>query len=299
MYSSGLLPIRHPGVPIIVVGNFTVGGTGKTPLVAWLAARLREAGRQPGIVLRGYGGRQRAPRLVRPEDDPGLVGDEAVLHARHTRCPVAVGASRIAAAKLLAGEQCDVVITDDGLQHLALGRDLEIIVIDGARGFGNGALLPAGPLRERPGRLRRTGAAVVVNGEDVHGVATAAGAMSMRLEACSLHRLDGDEPVPLEQLRGATVHAVAGIGNPQRFFALLRQLGANPVEHPRPDHCRYSAGDLAFTAAHPVVMTEKDAVKCRALAGGRRDLFYLPVTAVLSGTDGARLLERVLATGRV
>lgn len=298
-YSTGLLTVRHPGVPVIVVGNFTVGGAGKTPLVAWLAARLLEAGRRPGIVLRGYGGRQRAPRLVRPDDDPDLVGDEAVQHARRTPCPIAVGASRIAAAQLLVSEQCDIVIADDGLQHLALGRDLEVIVIDGARGFGNGALLPAGPLRERPWLQQRTNVAVVVNGEDLHGVAAAAGAVSMHLEARPLRRLDDDEPMPLEQLRGTTVHALAGIGHPQRFFALLRQLGANPVEHPRPDHGRYRPRDLAFTPAHPVVMTEKDAVKCRLLADGRQDLYYLPVAAVLSGTDGERLLERVLAIGRV
>jgi tetraacyldisaccharide 4'-kinase len=299
MYRTGLLAVGHPGIPVVVVGNFTVGGTGKTPLVAWLAARLLEAGRRPGIVLRGYGGRQRAPRLVRPDDDPDLVGDEAVLHARRTPCPVAIGASRLAAAKLLAEEQCDIVIADDGLQHQRLGRDLEIIVIDGARGFGNGAMLPAGPLRERPALRQRPEVAVVVNGEDLHGVSAAAGAVSMHLEARALRQVDDDEPVPPEQLRGTTVHALAGIGHPQRFFALLRRMGANLVEHPRPDHCHYSAPDLAFAGAHPVVMTEKDAVKCRGFAGGRKDLFYLPVEAVLSGTDGARLLERVLAAGRV
>lgn len=299
MYRRGVLAVRHPGVPTIVVGNFTVGGTGKTPLVQWLATCLREGGHRPGIVLRGYKGRQQGPRVVRADDDPRLVGDEALLHARHAQCPVAIGAARPAAARLLVQSGCDVIIADDGLQHLALGRDLEIIVIDGARGFGNGALLPAGPLRERPMPQRHPGAVFVVNGEDVRGVAAAMGnAVRMRMEPRSLRRLPGDEPVPLDRLRGATVHALAGIGNPQRFFALLRQLGASPIEHPRPDHWECSAADLDFGDAHPVVMTAKDAVKCQPLAAGRDELFCLVVEAVLPGPDAARLRDRVLAIGR-
>lgn len=299
LYRSGVFSIRHPGVPTIVVGNFTVGGTGKTPLVAWLAVRLRESGRRPGIVLRGFGGRQGAAGLVLPDDEPQQVGDEAVLHARRTLCPVAVGASRSAAARLLVQAGCDTIISDDGLQHMALGRDLEIIVIDGARGFGNGALIPAGPLRERPWQHLHRAAMIVVHGEDEHGAVTAgAASLSMRLAPRPLRQLPGEHEQPLEILRGATVHALAGIGNPARFFALLRGLGASPVEHPRPDHSHYGPGDLVFDGRHPVVMTEKDAVKCRALAAGRNDLFYLPVEAVLSGADAARLLERALAVGR-
>jgi tetraacyldisaccharide 4'-kinase len=298
MYRRGVLSARHAGVPTIVVGNFTVGGTGKTPLVQWLAACLREAGHRPGIVLRGYGGRQRAPRLVNPDDDPGLVGDEALLHARITRCPVAIGVARAAAARLLVQSGCDYLIADDGLQHLALARDLEIIVVDGSRGFGNGALLPAGPLRECPGSRWHPGAVMIMNGTDAHGVVAAGGALRMHLEPRSLRRLAGDEEVPLDHLRGARVHAVAGIGNPQRFFAMLRQLGAIPVEHSRPDHWACRAADLDFGDALPVVMTAKDAVKCQPLAAGRTGLFWLAVEAALPGADAAHLRDRVLAIRR-
>jgi tetraacyldisaccharide 4'-kinase len=298
MYRHGVLSVQHAGVPTVVVGNFTVGGTGKTPLVQWLAACLREAGHRPGIVLRGYKGQQRAPRLVSPDDAPRLVGDEAVLHARIAQCPVAVGAARVAAARLLVQSGCDFIIADDGLQHLALGRDLEIIVVDGARGFGNGALLPAGPLREHPVSRWHAGAVLVANGEDVHGVLAAGNVVAMRLEPRSLRSLGGNELLPLDRLRGATVHALAGIGNPQRFFAMLRQLGAIPVEHPRPDHWSCSAADLDFGDAHPVVMTAKDAVKCEALAAGRNSVFWLEVGAALPVADAARLRDRVLATRR-
>jgi tetraacyldisaccharide 4'-kinase len=299
MYRSGLRRSAHAGVPTVVVGNLTVGGTGKTPLVIWLAGRLRQAGRRPGIVLRGHGGRQRAPMLVGPDADPRRVGDEAVLHARRARCPVAVGAARAEAARLLVQAGCDCVIADDGLQHLALRRDLEIIVIDGTRGFGNGALLPAGPLRERRS-LAHTDALIVVHGDDRHRVVPeGAGHFEMRLEAGLPRHLASDEAASPLSLHGATVHAVAGVGNPQRFFELLRGLGTRPIEHPLPDHHRFVPADLAGGGGHPIVMTEKDAVKCRALAGGRNDLFYLPVEAVLPEADAARLLDRVLAIGRV
>ncbi|HUG72785.1 MAG TPA: tetraacyldisaccharide 4'-kinase, partial [Steroidobacteraceae bacterium] len=164
VYRAGLLRSTHPGVPVIVVGNLTAGGTGKTPLVLWLAEQLRARGRKPGIVLRGYGGRQRAPRVVRADDDAQQVGDEALLLARRGICPVAIGARRTAAAQLLADSGCDLVIADDGLQHLALRRDLAIVVVDGERGFGNGSLLPAGPLRESSQRLRSADV-VVMHGE--------------------------------------------------------------------------------------------------------------------------------------
>lgn len=298
MYQRGVLSVQHAGVPTIVVGNFTVGGTGKTPLVQWLAACLRAAGHHPGIVLRGYKGQHRAPRLVNPDDDPRLVGDEAVLHARIAQCPVAVGAARVAAARLLVRSGCDFVIADDGLQHLALGRDLEIIVVDGARGFGNGALLPAGPLREHPGTGWHPGAVFVVNDEDIHGAVVACSPVAMRLEPRSVRRLGANDVLPLDHLRGTTVHALAGIGNPQRFFAMLRQLGAIPLEHPRPDHWSCTAADLDFGDAHPVVMTAKDAVKCEALAAGRNNVFWLEVEAALPVADAARLRDRVLATRR-
>jgi len=297
-YRARLWPATHAGVPTVVVGNLTVGGTGKTPLVLWLAGRLRTLGRRPGILLRGYGGSARTARLVHAGDDAAVVGDEAVLLARRTGCAVATGAQRTAAAALLVREGCNVLIADDGLQHLALRRDLDIIVVDGSRGFGNGALLPAGPLREPPAPLR-AGACVVLHGEDRHGVLPAGVApLRMHLEPLPLRRLPTHGECGLDALGGGRVHAVAGIGHPQRFFEQLRNLGLDPVEHPFPDHHRFTARDLAFGDGGSVVMTEKDAVRCAGLAHGRHDLFYLPVTAVLPEADATRLIERVLAIGR-
>lgn len=297
-YRIGILRSVHAGVPTVVIGNVTVGGTGKTPLTLWLVSRLRQCGRKPGIVLRGYGGRQRAPHLLTPADDALRVGDEAVLLARRSGCPVAVGRDRAAAAQLLAAAGCNVVIADDGLQHHALKRDLEILVIDGARGFGNGSLLPAGPLRERRKPWRR-GRVIVVHGVDAQGVVPPSAApLAMTLTPLALREVRTGQSRSLEELRGATVHAVAGIGHPQRFFDMLRALGAEPIEHPFPDHRRFRAADLTFGDGLRVVMTEKDAVRCTALAAGRNDLFHVPVAAALSDPDGARLLDRVLAIGR-
>ena len=297
-FDTGLRTATHPGVPTVVVGNLTVGGTGKTPLVLWLAQQLRERGRRPGIVLRGYGGRQRAPQLVQPHADAASVGDEALLLARRADCPVATGVRRVAAARLLVHAGCDVLIADDGLQHLALQRDLAVVVVDGGRGFGNGALLPAGPLREPVARLRMADY-VVLNGDDRRDVPAATGqVLRMQLVPVALRQLGSDQQVPLGALQGETVHALAGIGHPQRFFALLRTLGATPVEHPRPDHHVPVATDLHSRGGQWIVMTEKDAVKCRPLAAGRDDLYYLQVAAALPDTDAARLLDRVLTLRR-
>lgn len=297
-FQAGLRATVHPGVPTVVVGNLTVGGTGKTPLVLWLAQRLREQGRRPGIVLRGYGGRQRRPQLVAPDAPASGTGDEALLLARRAGCPVATGVRRAAAAVLLVDAGCDLVIADDGLQHLALARDLAVVVIDGERGFGNGALLPAGPLREPASRLRAADF-IVLHGADRRGVLPpAAQPLQMRLAPVALRALGSDREVPLHALRGETVDALAGIGNPQRFFALLRELGATPVEHPRPDHHVPVAADLQPRGGRRIVMTEKDAVKCRALAAGRDDLYYLQVAATLPEGDAARLLGGVLAIRR-
>lgn len=297
-YRSGLLFSAHPGIPTVVVGNLSVGGTGKTPLVMWLVERLQQSGRRPGIVLRGHGGSQRAAHLVHPADSAALVGDEAVLLARRTGASVAVGRRRLAAARLLRTAGCDIIVADDGLQHLAMHRDLDIVVIDGERGLGNGALLPAGPLREPAGRLRDAGL-VVVHGTDIqHVVPPEFTPLTMRLSPLPLRRVADDAEADLARLRGTRVHALAGIGNPDRFFAQLRAAGLDPIEHPRPDHHRYSAEELAPRDGLPVVMTEKDAVKCTALALGRPDVFYLPVSAALPEADAMRLIDRVLAIGR-
>lgn len=290
-YARGWCRTCHPGVPVIVIGNLTAGGTGKTPLVLWLAAALREAGHRPGVVLRGYGGKVRRARLVQADDTTDEVGDEALLIARRAAVPVAVGVDRVAAAGLLARQGCTVVLSDDGLQHLALARDLAIAVVDGERGFGNGALLPAGPLREPAARLGVVDL-VVVHGEDRHGVAAGYGALKMNLVPGTLRHLQTGREQSLDSLRGETVHAVAGIGHPQRFFRMLGMLGARPVEHAFADHHPYAARELEFGDSMRVVMTEKDAVRCLAFADER--MWYLPVAASLPEADAQRLLSAVL-----
>jgi len=244
--------------PVIVVGNITVGGTGKTPLVIWLARHLVSLGYQPGIVARGYGGKaSHWPQQVRADSDPVMVGDEAVLLARLSGCPVCVAPERAQAVReLLEYTPCNIVLSDDGLQHYAMGRDLEIVVIDGERGFGNGFLLPAGPLRELPGRLRRADL-LISNGPWREGIP----AMTVR-EPQVLPLLDLSEPPqPLSRASGETVHAVAGTGNPQRFFAMLQRYGLKVIPHAFRDHRIYRRKDLQFDDDLPVLMTEKDAVK--------------------------------------
>jgi tetraacyldisaccharide 4'-kinase len=274
------------GCPVVVVGNLSAGGTGKTPLVCWLAVRLAEQGYRPGIVTRGYGGSSRDIRLVGGDNDPADVGDEAVLLARRGGVPVAAGRDRPAAAQRLVDIGCNVIVSDDGLQHYALARDCEIAVIDGARGFGNGRLLPAGPLREPPARLASVDA-VVVNG----GGPPQAGEFGMRVDGDAAVALRDGSVRPLGGFAGTSVHAVAGIGNPQRFFALLQSHGIDVIEHPLDDHARIEERDILFTDGKPVLMTEKDAVKCARIADGSH--WYVPVDASFGAADAAALLEIV------
>ncbi len=267
-----LTSIRLP-IPVVVVGNISVGGTGKTPLTLALAAALREAGWRPLIVSRGYGGSAQTPRVVGPDSAPAEVGDEPLLMARRGLCPVWIGRDRAEAARLglAAQPECNVVLCDDGLQHYRLQRGAEIAVLDGARGLGNGWLLPAGMLREPASRLRSV-TAVVVNGAqgDVR--------MNLHLRTFGM-QLAGGTFVNLRQpqrtaqaadFAAKTVHAVAGIGNPARYFTHLRQLGLSVVEHSFPDHHPYRAADFAFAGPDDVLLlTEKDAVKCAAFADER------------------------------
>ncbi len=297
-YRAGLAHSASAGRPVVVIGNLTVGGTGKTPLTIWLARALRDEGLRVGIVARGY--RRHAgggPRRVLPDSRWQEVGDEPLILARRSGCPTVVGTDRLAAARVLAAE-VDVILADDGLQHLRLARDCEIVVVDGARGVGNGRLLPAGPLREPTTRLHHVDA-IVVNGSATHGsLATLlpAAVLGMRLEASAVVSLDERLRRPLESFTGERVHAVAGIGNPQRFFAELRAQGMEVIEHPFPDHHPLTAAELAFADALPVLMTEKDAVKCIPFAEPR--LWYVPVTAQLPRHDAHELLARVLAKVR-
>jgi tetraacyldisaccharide 4'-kinase len=268
LYRRGLLGTVRLPVPVVVVGNVTVGGTGKTPLVLALVERLREAGYRPGVITRGYGGTARLPCEVKPADDPQLAGDESVLLAQRCGCPVVSGRDRVAAArKLLAlHPRCDVVVSDDGLQHYRLARDLEIAVED-ARGHGNARMLPAGPLREPAGRSLD---ALVVNGKPHPSRRAAIERMPqhyfMELEPRGFYALGGNgRPVGPRELAGRRLHALAGIGDPQRFFRTLSDMGLEFVEHPFADHHAYRAADVAFAGCDALLMTEKDAVKCARL----------------------------------
>lgn len=279
-YRQGWLRAARVRVPVIVVGNLTVGGTGKTPLAAAVARHLRERGRRPGLAARGYGGRVRhGARRVTVDSDPREVGDEPVLLARAAGCPVAVARRRSEAAELLIGEGVDVIVCDDGLQHYALARDAEIAVVDAARGHGNGRLLPAGPLREAPARLDavdlvlRRGA-----GDDFELEPEAARPVA-----------GGDERRPLTAFAGRRVHAVAGIADPGRFFAMLRAAGLEVIPHPFPDHHPFRARDIRFENGACVLMTEKDAVKCAGFADAGH--WYVPVVARLSAPARGRLEE--------
>jgi tetraacyldisaccharide 4'-kinase len=293
-YASGLARVNRLSVPVVVVGNLTVGGTGKTPLTAWLVRRLVSAGRRPGIASRGYGGGgSREPLLVSMDADPAVTGDEPLLLRRESGVPVCVSPDRSAAAARLVAEGCDIVVCDDGLQHLALGRDLEIAVVDGARGLGNGALLPAGPLRDPVRRLARVDAIVVNGDSEVRLPPAAARMLCMTLQAGELQSLSGSDTHPLEWLQGREVHAITGIGNPQRFFSQLSALGARVREHAFPDHHAFTPADLAFADELPVIMTAKDAVKCARLADARH--WVLPVVATLPADQERWLVERILA----
>lgn len=272
-YKVGLMRVTRVPAPVVVVGNISVGGTGKTPLVLWLSKFLTEQGFQPGIVLRGYGGHQTDSAVIAdPASSPAVVGDEALLLARNSSRPVLVSRNRALAAQMLVRDyDCNVILSDDGLQHYAMARDVEIAVIDGDRRFGNGHQLPAGPLRESPKRLL-TVDICVVNGRP-H-----AGELGMGLVGLAFHQVAAPETqLATSVFRGQRVHAVAGIGCPQRFFSHLRTLGIEAKEHPFPDHYQFTARDIEFHDDWVVIMTEKDAVKCEQLADQRH--WYLAVEA--------------------
>jgi tetraacyldisaccharide 4'-kinase len=293
-YRKGWLRSRHAGCPTIVAGNLSVGGTGKTPFVCWLAAQLAEQGFKPGIVSRGYGGSSSRPRLINVADEAERAGDEPLLLARRSAMPVATGRNRPAACRLLVAAGCDVIISDDGLQHYAMARDCEIVLVDAQRGMGNGRLLPSGPLREPLERLHGVDA-VVVNGERLRlkrGMVID-GALSMRLNIDGVRSVAGEESRQLSAFAGRTVHAVAGIGNPARFFEMLRSRGLTVIEHPLPDHARIKPADVNFGDQQPVLMTEKDAVKCLAFA--RPWHWYVPVSAYFDDSQARFLLHTVMA----
>ena len=332
-YRRGVARSAVLAVPVVVVGNITSGGTGKTPFVVWLAAQLKARGWSPGIVTRGYRGRAGSwPQRVSAQSDPGLVGDEPVLLAARTACPVVAGPDRVAAARRLladaeqSGYAVDVLLSDDGLQHYRLARAFEIAVVDGVRGFGNALCLPAGPLREPVSRLRSVDAVVVNDGahggasvaqrgasDDAHGGAFGGAhgeafggatrarfapsgvlpagvpedAFRMSLAVSRVYRITDGEPAGLAAFAGRTVHAVAGIAHPERFFRMLEAAGIDVIRHPLPDHADIAAADLRHEPAAPVLVTEKDAVKCRAIAHG--DVWCAAVDAVVEAAAAERL----------
>ncbi len=270
-YRAGWYRTERLPVPVVVVGNLVAGGTGKTPLVLWLAAALGARGFRPVIVSRGYRAPNARPCEVAVDGEPARYGDEPLLLAERSGVPVWIGRDRAAAARaaIAAHPDCDLVICDDGLQHYALARDFEIAVEDD-RGYGNGLLLPAGPLREPPSRQ--------VDATVVNGAAARTGAFAMQLEPAGFRAVrDPRRTTGADALRGKRLHAVAGIGNPARFFATLASLGLAFTPHAFPDHHAFVPGDLDFPDSDAVLMTEKDAVKCRAFP--RDDLYALRVEA--------------------
>jgi tetraacyldisaccharide 4'-kinase len=288
-YRRGWRPVVQPSVPVIVVGNVTVGGTGKTPFVIWLADQLQQRGRKVGIVTRGYRGKGTEwPRSVTADSDPREVGDEPVLLARRTRCPVVAGPDRVACVEaLLAGSRVDVVLSDDGLQHYRLARVFEVAVVDGARGMGNGLCIPAGPLREPASRLQEVDAIVVNGGDWGH-----AGVFRAEAVVTKVYHLKDGAVRTLESFKREPVHAVAGIGNPQRFFELLSDAGLDVEGRPLADHADITLDDLTFDEPGPVLITEKDAVKCEHLKAN--GVWCVVVDFQFDADKTARLMRLIL-----
>ncbi len=286
-YRIGLCKVHKLPVPVIVVGNITVGGTGKTPLTIFLAELLKQSGYKPGIICRGYGGQtENWPQQVKTDSDPRQIGDEALLMARRTGCPVVVGPKRVAAARLMLEQNdCNVIISDDGLQHYSLDRDIEIIVIDGERRFGNGYSLPSGPLRESMSRISEVDF-LVCNGANPEE-----NEYSMTVDGSEAINLLTGEKKSLSLFKNISCQAIAGMGNPQRFFALLNGAGISYDTHIFPDHHDYQETDFKFGVEYEVLMTEKDMVKCSGFA--KNNYWFVPVHAKLSGVFAERFLEKL------
>lgn len=277
-FLAGQGDIYRAPVPVVVVGNITVGGTGKTPLILWMIEHCRSKGLRVGVVSRGYGAKPPSlPWRVQPDQDAAEAGDEPLLIVQRSGVALMIDPDRSRAVQaLLAAEPLDLILSDDGLQHYRLARDLELVLIDAARGLGNRRCLPAGPLREPVERLDSIDA-LLYNG----AAADRDDGYAFTLKPSALVNLRSGERLPVDHFpKGQQLHAVAGIGNPQRFFRTLEGLHWQPIAHAFADHAQYSAQALAFTPALPVVMTEKDAVKCRAFAAD--DWWYLAVDAVPS-----------------
>jgi tetraacyldisaccharide 4'-kinase len=295
LYSLGILGRHRAIVPVIIVGNITAGGTGKTPVTIWLAGELQKRGFKAGIVSRGYGGSKSSTSMrVDTASDPDVVGDEPVLLAKRTGCTVVVDSNRARAAQMLVDDGVNVIIADDGLQHYRLERMYEICVIDGARGLGNRFLLPAGPLRETIDRLGEVDQ-VLINGRRGDNVAERTAveqnAIEFELVAREITRLNGSLTRPIGGFSGTTVHAVAAIGNPARFFDMLRAHGIQVIEHAFQDHARLSVNDLRFGDDFEILMTEKDAVKLDATSSDK--YWTVPVDLEIDPVLSSPWLEQI------
>jgi tetraacyldisaccharide 4'-kinase len=304
MYANGMLASEQLLLPVVVVGNISVGGTGKTPLTLALAQQLNERGYRPLIISRGYtaktpsrfskkGRGSSRSRQVSSAGDAQEVGDEPLLMARRNLCPVWIGRNRVATAQaaLQAHPECDIILSDDGLQHYRLRRDVEIAVIDGARGFGNGRLLPAGPLREPVDRLKSVDAVVINGGKTEPGI------FAMTLAGEVFYNLaDPGKTARAGHFQATRNHAVAGIGHPQRYFQHLEKLGITFTPHDFPDHHPYRAADLAFADCDAILMTEKDAVKCAQFADAR--FWVLRVDAQIDTALLDHILRKIEPNGR-
>ena len=287
LYRLNRLHSASLSVPVIIIGNITVGGTGKTPTVIWLAKQLKKAGLKPGIISRGYGGNAtQYPLKVTEKSLASDVGDEPIIIHRQSACPMVVGPNRIAAGQmLLEHNDCDVIISDDGLQHYALQRDIEIVVVDAQRLFGNQQCLPAGPLREPLSRLKSVDF-IIHNGSDKD----AEYCMSLH-QGVAINLVDPTIHKPLSDFYNKKVHAVAGIGNPQRFFTQLTQQKIDCIIHPFPDHHPFQAEELDFKDEYPILMTEKDAVKCQGFTN--KNMWYIPIEATINGKLDQHILNKL------
>ncbi len=294
LYRSGFFKSRILPAPVIVVGNITAGGSGKTPLVIWLADFLRGKGFHPGVISRGYGREGDEVREVLAHSSANEVGDEPLLIFRRTSCPVVVGRDRVAAAQMLLQKnpQVNVIVSDDGLQHYKLAREIEICVVDGARGFGNGLLIPAGPLRESVARLDQIDAIIINGGTKNISIKSNIYKTFMQLAGVQFYNLnDPQQTRQAQDFIGKNIYAIAGIGHPARFFTHLKNLHLSFTEHAFADHHRFIAEDLVFENADAILMTEKDAVKCTSFATAQ--FWALAVSAEVDATFGALVLQKL------
>lgn len=292
-YRAGWLKSTRVGRPVIVVGNLTVGGTGKTPIVTWLADRLKRRGLRVAVICRGYGGTQEEVTAVKASSDPKLVGDEAALHAQGPADLVIAGRDRVAAARLAVQLGADVLVSDDGLQHYALHRDCSLLVVDAGRGLGNGRVLPAGPLREPVDRLHLADLTIVSQKSALAGRSIQDGVVAS-MSVYQAISLSSGKAQSLADFVDP-VHVVTAIGNPESFLDMLKSLGLRFDARLLPDHASIGTAELTFPDSRPVLMTDKDAIKCRGLADER--LWRVPLLVAMTSADEARLwsvLERCL-----